>query len=86
MLDILTKTLGVVGTIKKTRTLYLTGQTRIHIDAVEGLGDFLELEVMLREGQTEEEGKRIANQLLAEFGVDARDKIAVAYVDLLAAK
>jgi predicted adenylyl cyclase CyaB len=86
LLDILTKTLGVVGTVRKTRTLYLVGQTRIHIDQVEGLGDFLELEVVLREGQTEEEGKRIANTLLAEFKIDEQDLIAGAYVDLLAAR
>ncbi len=48
--DILTRTLGQLGTVKKVRTLYLAGQTRIHIDQVEGLGDFLELEVVLQEG------------------------------------
>jgi predicted adenylyl cyclase CyaB len=86
LLDILTKTLGVVGTVRKTRTLYLVGQTRIHIDQVEGLGDFLELEVVLREGQTEEEAKQIANALLTEFKIGEQDLIAGAYVDLLAAK
>lgn len=84
LLDILTKTLAVVGTVKKTRTLYLAGQTRIHIDQVEGLGDFLELEVVLRDGQTEEEATRIANTWLAEFKIGEQDLIAGAYVDLLA--
>jgi len=27
--------------------LYMVGQTRVHLDAVEGLGDFMELEVQL---------------------------------------
>jgi len=83
MLVVLTETLGVVGTVKKTRTLYLVGQTRIHIDQVEGLGDFLELEVVLRERQSEDDGKRIVNKLLGEFGISAQDLIAKAYVDLL---
>jgi predicted adenylyl cyclase CyaB len=77
---------GSSGHGQEDATLYLVGQTRIHIDQVEGLGDFLELEVVLREGQTEEEGKRIANTLLAEFKIDEQDLIAGAYVDLLAAR
>lgn len=81
--EILAKTLGVTGVVRKTRTLYLIGQTRVHIDEVEGLGTFLELEVVLREGQTEAEGKAIAENLMAEFGIDKRKLIPDAYVDLL---
>ena len=86
LLDILTKTLGVVGTVRKTRTLYLVSQTRIHIDQVEGLGDFLELEVVLRKDQSEQDGQRIANALLAQFKIAEQDLIADAYLDLLAAR
>jgi len=84
LLDILTKTLGRVGRVKKERTLYLIGQTRVHLDRVEGLGDFLELEVVLRPEQSESEGKEIADALLATFGIEKRQLIAEAYVDLLA--
>jgi predicted adenylyl cyclase CyaB len=84
LLDILTATLGRTGVVKKVRTLYLVGQTRIHLDQVEGLGDFLELEVVLEPGQIEAEGKSIAAALLADFGIDKRQLIAEAYVDLVA--
>ena len=84
LLEILTQTLGATGVVTKTRTLYRVGQTRIHIDRVEGLGDFLELEVVLRPEQSELEGKRIAATLLSDFGVDQEQLIGEAYVDLLA--
>jgi len=47
------------------------------------LGDFLELEVVLRPDQSEDEGKRIAEKLLAELGIEKQELIAEAYVDLL---
>jgi len=84
--NILSDTLGRVGVVKKTRTLYLIGQTRVHLDQVEGLGDYLELEVVLRPGQSDAEGQAIAKALLSQFGVGEGELIAEAYVDLLARK
>ena len=46
MADVLGRALGVLGEVRKTRYLYIVGQTRVHCDSVEGLGDFLELEVI----------------------------------------
>lgn len=43
--NILEDALGTLGVVKKTRTLVIIGQTRVHFDNVEGLGDFVELEV-----------------------------------------
>src|SRR5262249_54968281 len=83
LLDILTTTLGTTGIVRKTRRLFLVGQTRVHIDEVDGLGSFLELEVMLRPGQSDAEGRRIAEDLLEEFGVGASQLVGEAYVDLL---
>jgi predicted adenylyl cyclase CyaB len=81
--EILTKTLGQTGAVRKTRTLYLVGQTRVHLDQVEELGDFLELEVVLRPEQSEIEGKDIATKLLYDFGIDCSQFIPEAYVDIL---
>lgn len=83
LLDILSATFGLTGVVKKTRTLYLIGQTRVHLDQVEGLGDFMELEVVLRPEQSDEEGKTIADELLAEFRIDGKHLIGEAYIDLL---
>jgi predicted adenylyl cyclase CyaB len=84
LLEILEKTLGKIGEVRKDRTLYIIGQTRVHLDQVAGLGDFLELEVVLRPEQSEEEGKRIADELLSTLHIDKKDLVAEAYTDLLA--
>lgn len=39
---------GIRGVLIKERYLFLYKQTRIHLDKVEGLGDFMELEVIIR--------------------------------------
>jgi len=50
---------------------------------VEELGNFLELEVVLQEGQKAEEGIAIATNLMEKLGVKKEDLIAGAYVDLI---
>ena len=76
---------GVRGVVQKTRYLYLVGQTRIHLDDVEGLGKFLELEVVMQEGQSDAEGQAIAEGLLTSLGVERSDLLEGAYMDLLEA-
>lgn len=61
----------------------MIGQTRVHIDEVDGLGEFLELEVVLRPDQSEEDGQEIAHDLLREFKISPQDLISEAYIDLL---
>ncbi|MGE5249600.1 MAG: class IV adenylate cyclase [Bacteroidota bacterium] len=79
----LSRAYGVRGVVKKTRYLYLAGQTRIHLDDVQGLGQFMELEVVMREGQTDAEGQAIAEDLMRALGVEIGDLLEGAYMDLL---
>lgn len=81
--EVLTLAYGEAGRVKKRRTLYMTGRTRIHLDRVEGLGDFLELEVVLSEGDSTEAGMEIAYQLMERLGVEPDQLIEGAYVDLI---
>lgn len=74
---------GIRGVVRKTRYLYLVGQTRVHLDEVEGLGQFMELEVVLREGQSDDEGQAIAKALLASLGVERADLLEGAYMDMI---
>ena len=75
---------GEGGRIRKRRTLFLVGRTRVHLDIVEGLGHFLELEVVLSEGESNETGVSIADELLVKLAVPHHQLIEEAYVDLLA--
>ena len=78
--------LGVRGVVRKTRSHFLVGQTRIHLDLVEGLGEFMELEVVLRPGQTDLEGQAVAHDLMTRLGVQEQDLLEGAYMDLLEGK
>jgi len=82
----LTLALGVRGVVRKRRYLYLAGQTRIHLDDVEGLGHFMELEIVLRDGQSDAEGQAVARDLMTRLGVREEDLLEGAYMDLLEQK
>lgn len=85
LLTVLSEAFGVQQTVTKTRILLHAGQTRIHLDSVQGLGLFMELEVVLRENQPPEDGHRIARELMAALEIRESDLIDGAYADLLAA-
>ena len=77
---------GVVGRVRKNRTLFIAGRARIHLDVVENLGHFLELEVVLREDESTDVGVREAHELMQRLGVTPSQLIDRAYVDLLATR
>ena len=81
--NVLTHSLGVRGVVFKQRWLYLVGPTRIHLDQVEGLGSFMELEVLLQADQSPAEGQAIAADLMTQLGIQEQHLIEGAYIDLL---
>ena len=81
--SVLSKSIGNRGIVKKNRTLYKYGQTRIHLDDVERLGKFIELEIVLSSEQTSKDGEAIANKLMDKFCIQKTDLIDVAYIDLI---
>jgi len=74
---------GVAARVEKTRTLYQLGNVRIHLDAVEGLGTFIEFEAVMAEGDDDAETHARLEQLRSEFGIAADDLIASSYGDLV---
>ncbi len=81
--EALARAWGRLATVRKVRQLYFAERTRIHLDRVEGLGDFVELEVVLAEGEALAAGAAEAARLIAALGLAADDLVSVAYVDLL---
>ena len=79
----LSQAYGERAVVRKIRRLYLYGRTRIHLDTVEGLGDFLELEVVLEEGESDAVGRQEADDLMQKLRVKSEWLIEAAYVDLL---
>ena len=76
---------GQIGRIRKYRTLFLVGRTRVHLDRVEGLGHFLELEVVLVDDESAEQGVREAGELMEKLGIQPEQLIEGAYIDLMLA-
>lgn len=83
---VLEHNMGILQKVKKRRELFITGRTRIHIDQVDRLGDFLELEVVLNERDSAEDGEKIANELMTKLQIPSDSLIDKAYVDLLIEK
>ncbi|MCK9685252.1 class IV adenylate cyclase [Scleromatobacter humisilvae] len=84
--EALTLANGQEGRVVKHRTLFLVGRTRVHLDRVQGLGDFMELEVVLADGESAEDGVREAHALMARLGISQDSLVTGAYHDLLRAR
>jgi len=84
--SVLSACLGVRGVVLKNRTVYHFGQTRIHIDEVDGLGFFFEIEVVLCSGESAEHGVATAHDLMKSLGIGEQDLVECAYIDLIEEK
>ncbi len=84
--EALARACGLRGRVVKRRWLFLVGPTRVHVDRVQGLGDFMELEVVLGDSMSDDEGSAIAERLMADLGLADAERLSGAYLDLLAAR
>lgn len=93
LLTILEQTLGVRTRVAKTRSVLFLRHTRIHLDAVDQLGTFVELETLVGErddrrgGETgtasREEAEREIAEIANALGLSLSDGLAGSYADLL---
>jgi predicted adenylyl cyclase CyaB len=78
---VLSETLGVMVVVKKSRFLYTWKNARIHLDHVEQLGEFLEFEVPVTEGELQAEG--VMRALRNHFTIENENLITCSYADLI---
>ena len=83
LVNALRQALPLRGRVVKRRELFLSGRTRIHLDEVERLGAFLELEVVLRDDESMDAGEREAQALMEALGLSTSALVPDAYIDLL---
>lgn len=81
--SVLTAAYGEIGRVRKHRTVFQVGQTRIHLDRVHGLGEFLELEVTVGDTLEPDAAVSEAHRLVAAFGIEDYAFVKGAYLDLL---
>lgn len=79
----LTAAYGVLVVVDKRREIYLHDNVRIHLDRVAGLGDFLEFEAVLAQGDEDAAGFGKLAELAAEFAIEPQHLVATSYSDLL---
>ena len=83
LIEALTEALGVRCVVEKARRLLVWRNVRIHLDHVDGLGHFVELEaVATSPGGLEVERERV-EQLRASLGITDERLVARGYADLL---
>ena len=83
VLSLLSRSLNILCTIKKKRELYIYENVRIHLDTVQKLGKFIELEIVCRTKRDENEVHRKMNFLKREFRITGNNLVSVSYSDLL---
>ena len=74
---LLERMLGPRACVRKRRELWLYKNARIHLDTVEGLGQFIEIEVVVTDGMAQ--ARALMKVLREALGVSAASLIASSY-------
>lgn len=89
LLSVLASSLGIRRRVVKTRNVAILKNTRIHVDEVENLGSFVELEYVVNAnaGYPAHEGEPFIERVLSEmFEISKLERIQCSYEDLLEQK
>jgi adenylate cyclase class 2 len=83
MRAMLEASLGVIATVRKRRIVLIRNNVRLHLDDVEGLGQFGEVEAILREHEAAALYDEEVRGILEALGVPASALIATSYFELM---
>ena len=83
MRAMLSAALEVLAEVRKERTLLIRGNVRLHLDRVDGLGDFCEIEAVIADGDDPDRSRVAIAELLAALGIDDANLIDVSYFELM---
>lgn len=76
--------MGVVVEVRKTRRLFLYDGVRIHLDRVEGLGRFVELEALADPAGGDRAGReKVLGELRQALGLGDEELVAGSYCELV---
>lgn len=82
--QVLTAALNIKVIVRKTREIYFINNVKFHIDEVDGLGSFVEIEAIDKTGTIgEDELMRQCQFYLAELKIEEQDLITLSYSDML---
>jgi adenylate cyclase class 2 len=79
----LDRALGTWVTVDKHREIYFIDNVKFHLDRVEGLGEFIEIEAIGDSAAEQENLRAQCDHYIALLGVEAADLIDRSYSDLL---
>ena len=85
--EILIKTSGIKAVVDKRRRIYFIENVKFHFDTVEGLGTFIEVEAIDKDGTIGKEKLQAqCDHYAALFNIAKEDFIAVSYSDMILGK
>ena len=70
-------------TVEKTREVFLYKNARIHLDKVEGLGSFIEFEVVIETPFPTSDDLKLFDYLKSHFKIHPSQEIAYSYSDMI---
>jgi predicted adenylyl cyclase CyaB len=82
----MTQALGVLATVNKTRVLMMRDHIRLHLDRVDDLGEFGEIEAVLGEHGDPESSRAAVGEILHALGVEPDNLLDKSYFEMLQPK